>query len=29
MRNPTEVQGSVTVVGFTKNTHPKGKAKEG
>ena len=29
MRNPTEVQGSVTVVGFTKNTHPKGKGKEG
>jgi len=29
MRNPTEVQGSVTVAGFTKNTHPKGKAKEG
>jgi Tfp pilus assembly protein PilO len=29
MRNPTEVQGSVTVVGLTKNTHPKGKGKEG
>jgi Tfp pilus assembly protein PilO len=29
MRNPSEIQGSVTVVGFTKNTHPKGKAKEG
>ncbi len=29
MRNPTEVQGSVTVVGFAKNIHPKGKAKEG
>ncbi len=29
MRNPTEVQGSVTVVGVTKNTHPKGKGKEG
>jgi Tfp pilus assembly protein PilO len=29
MRSPTEVQGSVTVVGFTKNTHPKGKGKEG
>ncbi len=29
MRNPTEVQGSVTVVGLTRNTHPKGKGKEG
>jgi Tfp pilus assembly protein PilO len=29
MRNPTEVQGSVTVVGLTKNTHPKAKGKEG
>jgi Tfp pilus assembly protein PilO len=30
MRSPTEVQGSLTVTGFTKNTHPpKGKGKEG
>ena len=33
MRSPSEVQGSLTVVGFTKNTHPpgppKGKGKEG
>jgi Tfp pilus assembly protein PilO len=29
LRNPTEVQGSLTVTGFTKNTHPKGKGKEG
>ena len=29
LRNPTEVQGSLTVTGFTRNTHPKGKGKEG
>ena len=29
MRNPTEVQGNLTVTGFAKNTQPKGKAKEG
>jgi len=29
LRNPTEVQGSLTVTGFAKNTHPKGKGKEG
>lgn len=29
MRAPTEVQASLTVAGFTKNTNPKGKAKEG
>ena len=30
IRSPTEVQGSLTVTGFTKNTHlPKGKGKEG
>jgi len=33
MRSPSEVQGSLTVVGFTKNIHPsgpaKGKGKEG
>jgi Tfp pilus assembly protein PilO len=30
MRSPAEVQGSLTVTGFTKNTHPpKGKGKEG
>ena len=31
MRTPSEVQGSLTVTGFTKNTHPspKGKGKEG
>lgn len=30
MRSPTEVQGSLTVTGFTKNTRPpKGKGKEG
>ena len=29
MRNPSEVQGSLTVVGFSRNIHPKGKGKEG
>ena len=29
MRNPTEVQGNLTVIGFARNTQPKGKAKEG
>lgn len=29
MRNPMEVQGNLTVVGFSKNLSPKGKAKEG
>jgi Tfp pilus assembly protein PilO len=29
MRNPTEVQGNLTVTGFARNTQPKGKAKEG
>lgn len=29
LRNPTEVQGSLTVTGFTRNTHPKSKGKEG
>ncbi len=30
MRSPSEVQGSLTVMGFTKNTQPpKGKGKEG
>ena len=29
MRTPTEVQGSLTVTGFAKNTHPKAKGKEG
>jgi hypothetical protein len=30
MRSPTEVQGSLTVAGFTKNANPpKGKGKEG
>jgi len=29
MRNPSEVQGSLTVMGFAKNTHPKAKGKEG
>lgn len=28
MRNPTEVQGSLTVVGFTKNLRPKAKTRE-
>jgi len=29
MRNPTEVQGNLTVTGFARNNQPKGKAKEG
>jgi Tfp pilus assembly protein PilO len=29
MRNPAEVRGSLTVTGFAKNPHPKGKIKEG
>ncbi len=30
MRSPSEIQGSLTVMGFTKNTQPpKGKGKEG
>jgi Tfp pilus assembly protein PilO len=29
MRNPTQVQGNLTVIGFARNTQPKGKAKEG
>ena len=29
MRNPTEVQGNLTVTGFARNSQPKGKAKEG
>ncbi|RPJ04168.1 MAG: hypothetical protein EHM36_11165 [Deltaproteobacteria bacterium] len=29
MRAPTEVQGSLTVTGFAKSTHPKPKGKEG
>ena len=29
MRNPTEVQGNLTVIGFARNNQPKGKAKEG
>jgi Tfp pilus assembly protein PilO len=29
MRNPAEIQGSLTVTGVVRNNHPKGKAKEG
>ena len=29
MRNPTEVQGNLTVIGFARNNQSKGKAKEG
>lgn len=29
MRNPTEIQGNLTVTGFARNNQPKGKAKEG
>jgi Tfp pilus assembly protein PilO len=29
MRNPTEVQGNLTVTGFARNNQLKGKAKEG
>ena len=29
MRNPTEVQGNLTVTGFARNAQPKGKVKEG
>jgi Tfp pilus assembly protein PilO len=29
MRNPTEVQGNLTVTGFARNNQPKGKTKEG
>jgi len=29
MRNPMEVQGSLTVVGFSKNLSSKEKTKEG
>jgi Tfp pilus assembly protein PilO len=29
MRNPTQVQGNLTVIGFARNAQPKGKAKEG